>query len=176
MARNLENFMPHYSYDGEFTSETDFDDPSQYSRDENGDFSGYYPANAQFEASQLPTRTRQILGVLTEMGATHVHCSYNGGFDEGFAFFEALTINGEKVEKTAVIERIVANSLAQMPDYEFNGYEPNSTEEKIGNLLDWYFADVLATQLLGRGYGTGEGSMNGEFVADLQSGQISDQE
>ncbi len=168
--------MPHYFYNGEFTSEGDFGDSDPHSRDENGDFSGYYSANARFEASQLPARTRRILGVFANMGATHVHCSYNGGFDEGFAFFEALTVHGEKVEKATVIERIIANSLDQMPDYEFNGYEPNSPEEKIGNLLDWYFADVLATLLLGRGYGTGEGSMRGAFVADLGSGQITDQE
>ena len=175
--------MPHFFIDGETLDEwkelseeegTEFD-PEEYPRDENGDFSVYEPAEAKFEAQELQGVPRQVFEALIGLGATQIHCTYDGGGDEGFAHFQAATIDGQAVEKATLVAQLSSGPLAQLPEDErFSYSQPLSVEEKIAYLLDW-LADDLATRLLGEGYGTGEYSLSGAFVADLQNGQISDQ-
>lgn len=176
--------MPHYFIDGETLEEWreiaeeeegfEFDE-AQYPRDENGDFHSYEPAEAIFEPAQLRELPHRVCEVLTEMGATQIRCTYDGGGDEGFAHFGWALIGDEKVEKPALIARLMDGPLAAVSlEGHIWSSSPFSLEETIGFALD-ILGDALAARLLGEGYGTGDYSLEGAFLANLKTGEILDQ-
>lgn len=122
-------------------------------------------------------------------GFDAVQVSYDGGHDEGFAHFdhavargvlfspdEIITLlTGTGFEEAAVHmyydERYPADALRQFEER----LRAMPVEERMRQAVE-EFAQQLATQLLGSGFGTGEYELKGRFHCDLNTGVLTDLE
>ena len=146
----------------------------------------YRAAQAHFDPQQIKDMPITLNGddpglafqILLDLGVTKFHCSYDGGGDDGCARLEAACIDNRWISR-----RELCALLADGPLGEFSpevigqgGYlvelEP---AERVGVNLD-YLSDDFAYFLLGGGWGTGEVSITGTFIADFETHQIVDQE
>jgi hypothetical protein len=126
--------------------------------------------------------------ILREAGFLEIVCHYDGGNDEGFAFFDsAATADGSFTLKE-MIDRLCGTQLGD-PDYDPCGTLPKLNPDqhrdsltrqsqktearRIEEWIDWFVRDV-AVALLGQGFGTGEYAMTGRFRLDLRTGAITD--
>lgn len=118
-----------------------------------------------------------VLPALREIGGTHIHCGYDGGNDEGFAWFRTLETADGVREKSDVIRDLAQAGLVpklkdsglvrDVPDY------PQSDESHIESTLE-SIADEWGVLLLGSGFGTGAYQMYGAFTVDLEAHTITD--
>ena len=117
------------------------------------------------------------LGWLRELGATTVRAKYDGGCDEGFAYLASAETAGGTLSIDDLIARWAAEGkAAELPSPAGWNATPAgrpSDEQRLRWAAD-ECADALASLYLGRGYGTGEYEMFGEFVADLRTGTFTD--
>ncbi|MBD2070221.1 hypothetical protein H6F93_22355 [Leptolyngbya sp. FACHB-671] len=139
----------------------------------------YELANGQFNPENLDPDLRQVFGVLRELGVKVIYCRYNGGGDEGFAQFSGVKLEDRIIEFDDLKYQLAEGSLgSQTSQYLRNYYrylgEP-SREQRVEFFLD-LLADSLAICLLGQYYGTGEYSMKGSFRANLETGEIIDEQ
>jgi hypothetical protein len=138
----------------------------------------YERASGQFTPDELEADARRGYEVLREVGVQTVYCSYNGGYDEGFAHFDAVELQSETIELDELKLRLAGGMLSSGTSEELQNYDSNR-EPWTNQGVDFYlesFANELAIRLLGSGYGTGEYSMRGSFKADLATGAIIDEQ
>jgi len=113
---------------------------------------------------------------LRELGVARLYCRYDGGNDEGFAWFDhAEMADGGKLDGPELGERLRAIGLRaklEAADIERDVHiftmDDQPAETRLHVSLD-LLAGEWAAELLGRGYGTGEFTMYGAFVIDLET-------
>ena len=137
----------------------------------------YDGAKASFVPGTLEDVARLTLEALKAMGASAFYVKYDGGHDEGFAHADHVVVGDQRVSVAEAAKALSAAGLAErmrreVPRVKEHG--DRSPEKLIEGAL-WELAEALASKLLGDGYGTGEYSMYGAFVADLQTGAIRDE-
>lgn len=115
---------------------------------------GLVPGNA-FDPASLTFDGKDLSGLISRLktlGYSAVRIQYDGGWDEGFAHFNAaLAADGAADAPAAVAARL---------------------DPEDGDLEE--LAEGLAVCLLGHYYGTGEYEIFGAFTADLATGALTD--
>jgi hypothetical protein len=137
----------------------------------------YELASGQFNYDDLSSDARQVFDLLREFGAKVVCCRYNGGGDEGFAYFERVELEDKTVSLNDLKYQLAEGLLGSKTSQYLHSYyrEEPLPEQRVEFFLE-LFADELAIYLLGSGYGTGEYSMKGFFNVNLESGEIIDEQ
>jgi hypothetical protein len=127
--------------------------------------------NEEFED---PKETRALYLALKASGIARVYCRYDGGNDEGFAWVDHAELGtGERLDTAELARRLIANGLPARKRASWQRDWPD--EPLVQEMLDYPLAVNWAAALLGgRGFGTGEYSMYGAFIADLLGETISD--
>lgn len=136
----------------------------------------YELASGQFNYEALSSDSRQVFDVLREIGAKIVYCRYNGGYDEGFAHFDRVELEDKTVSLKELKPQLAEGLLGSKTSEYFSYYREEPSKEQRVNFFLEMFADELAINLLGNGYGTGEYSMKGSFRANLETGEIIDEQ
>ncbi|HEX8466055.1 MAG TPA: hypothetical protein VF627_15685 [Abditibacterium sp.] len=174
--------MPKFQYDEEVLreySEADEElDLSGFQREESGELSHYEAVQCEIALQKLSEGARSTLEALQKHDIKQILVSYNGGHDEGFAYFAAATDSQGTKDGSEVAENLSNGSLGEdippSSHSRYHGEPPERTREEWARLRLERLAIELATQLLGGGYGTGEYSLEGRFVADLVALSLTD--
>lgn len=105
---------------------------------------------------------------MAALGAARAYVRYDGGNDEGFAWFDHCVMkDGSQRDADQLAKDLESAGLA--PDMKtWGGRSPTR------NALDDLVATTWAVNLLGQGYGTGEYVMYGALWVDLESGIATD--
>jgi hypothetical protein len=118
---------------------------------------------------------------MAALGAVRTYCRYDGGNDEGFAYFDHCVFKDESVRDAHRVARdLIATNAAlfanvrQVLDEFISGFPGTGLLEDARELLDMVVASEWAVQLLGNGYGTGQYTMYGAFWVDLHTGLVTD--
>jgi hypothetical protein len=121
-------------------------------------------------ARQAEAEAARFAAALHALGARSAYARYDGGNDEGFAWFDHCVMADGSTRD--------ADRLAQ--DLEAAGLSPHMKtwggRSPTRNALDDLLATTWAVELLGQGYGTGEYVRYGAFSVDLTSGLVTDDE
>ena len=178
--------MPKYTFDEETLRE--YGDLSEqelaeiesehahWTREEDGQLSQYEAAQCEIDFAALGELSLLAYQELEKLGATQISINYDGGGDEGFAHWDvAKTPDGdwnlagciEKLKSGPLGEKIERGLFYHAPEEELS--RAAWTREALETL-----AHELATQLLGQGFGTGEYSLEGSFLADLNTKTLTD--
>lgn len=109
------------------------------------------------------------------MGATKLYVTYDGGNDEGFAHFQKAVISDGELNAEEIGGRLADGVLGEPRAPRSSAYPVAnwSSYQWAQSALDTFIYE-LATQLLGRSFGTGEYSLEGAFVADLGANILMD--
>jgi len=136
----------------------------------------------EWEQSWTPIRSI-VIPALHQIGARRIYGRYDGGNDEGFAWFDSVELqDGQRIDLDALAQRLhdlqVHASLRSAGVQLHAGYSPRaggspSEREALKGCIEMLCQD-WATLLLGRGFGTGEFSMFGAFTVDLETYTITD--
>ena len=173
--------MPKYQFDEETMREyAQYDggelDLSQYTREPNGELSRYVAANCAWNEARLSKLAQSALGELRRLEITEISVSYDGGGDEGFARLETVKTATTHFDLPALIAHLKSGPLGEKPAktwiYRVGDTLPTRAQY-AEDALD-YLVNALASRLLGDGFGTGECSLEGRFVADLQQNTLTD--
>jgi hypothetical protein len=117
--------------------------------------------DAESTAARLATAIR-------DLGGTRAYMRYDGGNDEGFAWFDHCVFRDGSTRD--------AERLAK--DLETSGFKLGMKTFSGGSAVREGLDDIVATtwsiKLLGQGYGTGEYVMYGAFSVDLETGVATD--
>jgi hypothetical protein len=125
-----------------------------------------------------------MIPALRQIGGRRVYCRYDGGNDEGFAWFDSLELqDGERVDLDALGQRlhdIEVQTRLRSAGFELHdfysmrtGAHPSDQGALKGVVEDW-LCHEWASMLLGRSFGTGEYSMYGALTVDLETCTITD--
>jgi len=127
--------------------------------------------NEEFED---PKEARALHLALKASGIARVYCRYDGGNDEGFAWLDHAELGaGERLEPAALARRLIANGLPVPKRSPVQKDWPD--ELMIRQMLDYPLIVNWAAALLGGlSFGTGEYSMYGAFIVDLDAETITD--
>lgn len=131
--------------------------------------------------AKMKQRQQQLFQIavpaLKEAGAVSIRCAYDGGNDEGFAWFQSLkTADGTwtrdetifHLVKAGIVEKLRAAELIyESPEH------PRSDRDHIESTLE-DLASEWGMLLLGGSFGTGAYQMYGAFEVDLVAGTIID--
>jgi hypothetical protein len=146
----------------------------------------YEPAEGTFEPDELDGPAQIIYAALIDAGAKRFRVRYDGGHDEGFAHADTIWFGPDQTARgvadvarewatSPVVERIGAAVRQRHPDdFHHTTYAFRPEPEQWVDLALWELAEAIASALLGEGYGTGEYSLYGALVADLETGDITD--
>ena len=166
----------------DFIGETDdfnFEEAAaKYKREEDGQLSVYEAATCALEEPKLRETSRTTLQELRRLGVTRFVVNYNGGSDEGFAHLGRVRTAKGSTGQTKLIEQLQDGPLGEKPEARNTFYSPQREAQLTRN--DWtrdaldLLVYELAVQLLGRGYGTGDFSVEGAFIADLELNTLTD--
>jgi hypothetical protein len=138
----------------------------------------YEPANGQFSPDDLEPDSRQVFEILRGLGVQSVYCSYNGGYDEGFAHLDAVELGDRRLELNELKYQLATGVLGSKTSDDLQNYYFNrepSPDQRVEFYLE-SFASELAISLLGSNYGTGEFSIRGSFRANLLTREIMDEQ
>ena len=137
----------------------------------------YFDERQRREYLRHEWRTRKLFSIvvpaLKAAGVRSVYCRYDGGNDEGFAWFDHYaTVSGALVAADLVGEKLQEIRIGEMlPKIVTNlPNEAGALGHYIGGILSHYWSSML----LGSGFGTGEYVMYGAFIADLDKCTIID--
>jgi hypothetical protein len=134
-------------------------------------------------------RTQQLFSIavpaLRSTGVRRVYCRYDGGNDEGFAWFDHYEIEegkpmdsklvGQRLREMKVDEALGAAGLVQLDgDVSPGEREWRDQTQWLGGAVGSMLSHEWAALLLGQGFGTGEYLMYGAFVVDLDECVITD--
>jgi hypothetical protein len=145
----------------------------------------YESAEAVVPFVRVDAWISEIRRTLVELDYATLIVRYDGGCDEGFAYFHrAQRADGSAASPDEVAKQLLATPFAvhAEPKAGLHGlpqvggaYVPDdcSPAERIGFLMD-EFAHHAASKLLGEGYGTGEYTLRGWFRLELDSGRAVD--
>lgn len=175
--------MPTYSMDKEDLDEIYEDDPvakeqvkADFQHEGEDVLWTYEAASCALNPDKLSATSRLALRELRTLGATQIAVRYDGGGDEGFAHFEnAKTPTGE-LNIAELAARFAPGPVGDVPEGGpiFGWRDQNAGRvEQAHDALSWLVSE-LAFQLLGEGFGTGEFSIEGRFVADLETNTLTD--
>lgn len=151
---------------------------SKYRREPDGQLSEYEPAQCALNRQKLRSTAQLMLQELMNLGVTQMVVKYDGGSDEGFAHFDAAKTATGELEQQEIIAKLHNGRLGETPETPFYYHPPFEvlkvtrkqwTQEALALLVY-----EMAAQLLGDGFGTGEYSLEGTFVADLQANILTD--
>lgn len=147
-----------------------------------GDFT-FERAHGTFDTRKFGPGAKEVLAVLTAGGATGFVVRYDGGYDEGFSYPEAVLF-GDRRESAKNVAAQLANAelslrlreAAKKQSIWFNAVEMYGQASDQQVVLYGFdeLAQEIATVLLGDGFGTGEYELYGELTADLSTGEIVD--
>jgi hypothetical protein len=143
---------------------------------------GDFMAQRKQQEQDAARRRQQLFGImvpaLRQLGGRRVHCVYDGGNDEGFAWFGSLeTADGSlKLEEVCgqlagtglKDELLQAEWLHERPDH------PRAEAEVLRDVIEHSLPEEWSVLLLGWGFGTGAFSMYGAFTVDLENCTITD--
>lgn len=141
----------------------------------------YELANGLFTPDDFDPDVRCVFEALHEMGVQLVYCRYHGGGDEGYAELSSVKLNEATIEFDDLKQQLAECSLGRHSSenmlryYAWNNRPNPSPELRVEFFLE-RFATSLAIFLLGRGFGTGEYSMKGSFSANLETGELIDEQ
>jgi hypothetical protein len=147
--------------------------PSQVGKIERGPdaferFAGKRPDWRDEFAKKAEAEAARFAAALAALGAKTVYARYDGGNDEGFAWFDhCVMADGSTRDADQVAIDLEAAGISTSLR-TWGGKSPTR------NALDDFMATTWAVHLLGRGYGTGEYVMYGAFSVDLTSGLVTD--
>lgn len=134
-----------------------------------------------YSSEYFEKRQQQLVAlmvpVLKDLGVKQLYCRYDGGNDEGFAWFDhAIMRSGETMAVDALARRLSETDLPRGAHeagiVQQRGAFPNHA--RMAELLHHSLAEEWACKLLGSHYGTGPFSMYGAFTADLDDCTIID--
>ncbi|RYX85304.1 hypothetical protein EON83_06835 [bacterium] len=151
---------------------------SRYKREPDGQLSEYEPAQCPLNQKKLQTTAQLALQELIDLGVTQMTIRYDGGSDEGFTHFQAAKTATGELSREEIITSLQNGPLGQSPATPF--YYRNPTEKLTVTRQQWteealeLFIYELGAQLLGDGFGTGEYSLEGSFIADFQTNLLTD--
>ena len=164
--------MPHYRIDAESAAE--FAEINGEQPSEGAEFATYEPAEATLQWDAVADWCRKLRNALLKAGFNAVSCTYDGGYDEGFAHFDAAFGPDGGSDAAALIEQLDGLLTLGVPNpWGDNTWEKASDERKSRDMLD-VFADVLCSTLLGSGFGTGDAAIRGRLRCELETGRIVD--
>lgn len=145
----------------------------------------YEPLSSHFKAEDVDGVAAVALGLIRAAGVGRMRVRYDGGNDEGFAHADDMWINGERKSLGEVLNLVTTPANVEAirvaaggPDtsqwYKADNFHRRAEPRRfISNVLD-ELADLIVTELLGSGYGTGEYEMYGALIIDLETGEIND--
>jgi hypothetical protein len=138
-------------------------------------------ADAQDWARDHDRRSKVMQAItipaLREIGVATAYCRYDGGNDEGFAWFDHVTLkDGRRLDAEALVDRLVAAGVGRklVAAKITIGGPARSDEEQVRDVINYWLANEWVSLLLGGGFGTGEYSMYGACTVDLETGLITD--
>src|SRR5690606_37228434 len=125
---------------------------------------------------------RQLFAImgpaLRQLGGRRVHCVYDGGNDEGFAWFGSLETAESALTLEEVSDRLTGTGLTekllQAEMVQEHADQPRSEREHLREILEYWLPEAWAVLQLGWGFGTGAFSMYGAFTVDLENCTITD--
>lgn len=178
--------MPKYIYEEESFEEWAGEDDSfdlqetisKYKREPDGSLSEYEAAARTLDEDKLRATARLALAQLRGLGVVQLTVRYDGGSDEGFAHFQEARIGLGTIEYGVLVPHLQSGPLGNQPETPFYYRVPSQvgsvsrkewTEEGLQLLMY-----ELAAQLLGEGFGNGDLSIEGAFVADLKANTLTD--
>lgn len=119
-----------------------------------------------------------MVPALRAMGGRNVHCVYDGGNDEGFAWFGSLELAEGRLTLKEVVSRLAASDVtSELIAAELlreNPQAPLKDTEQLESIVNYSLPEEWACLLLGFGFGTGPFSMYGAFTVDLHECTITD--
>lgn len=117
-------------------------------------------ATGMDEDARMEMVSAQFAAAIAALGAVRAYIRYDGGNDEGFAYFDHCVLrDGSVRDARAVASDLNAAGAAAFPD-------PQTLADEVAN--QW------TSRLLGQGYGAGEYRMYGAFWVDLETGLVTD--
>jgi hypothetical protein len=143
---------------------------------------GDFMAQRKQQEQDAARRRQQLFAVmippLRQLGGRYVHCVYDGGNDEGFAWFGSLQTAQGTLKLDEVCDRLTGTGLPeklrQAELLHDNPDHPRSERESLREILESWLPEEWAVLLLGWGFGTGAFSMYGAFTVDLEACTITD--
>jgi hypothetical protein len=140
---------------------------------------------AKQEQAQRWERLLSIMvPALRQIGGRRVYCRYDGGHDEGWAWFDSLELqDGERVNLDALGERLhdmqvhteIHSAGFKLHDhYSMRTGDRPSDQGALKSVVNDWLCHEWASMLLGRSFGTGEYSMYGAFTVNLETCTITD--
>jgi hypothetical protein len=138
------------------------------------------PVQPDYRNRELEGENRllaRVVPALRALGATVVHCRYDGGNDEGFAWIDRVELTGgERIDVDELSRRLSGTGLAadMAGDEPGNAYLIEDPMRAMRENLEYGLAVLWVSKLLGEGFGTGEYSMYGAFRVDLVALTIRD--
>ena len=120
-----------------------------------------------------------VVPVLRTAGVRRAYCRYDGGSDEGFAWFDHyetedgtrvdVNLVGQKLRDAKIDDELIAAQLMHREPWP-SDREAEMLERAVRSMLAFEWASML----LGNSFGTGEYLMYGAFTADLEECVIAD--
>ena len=118
-----------------------------------------------------------LTDALRAIGGTHAVFAYDGGNDEGFAWFRELRTVNSPIDRTSVIQSLLESDLlSELQKHELLGKSTvkQPHEQQLTTILDWWVATDLCVALLGESYGVGELMLYGACIFDLVDFTLTD--
>jgi hypothetical protein len=120
-----------------------------------------------------------VVPVLKAAGVRRVYCRYDGGSDEGFAWFDRYEMeNGARVDDNLVGQNLrdmkIDDQLVAAKLMYREPWPAGREAEMLGRSAASMLATEWASILLGASFGTGEYLLYGAFMVDLEECSITD--
>jgi hypothetical protein len=139
-------------------------------------------AQRKRQAKEAARRRQQLFSVvvpaLRQLGGRRVHCVYDGGNDEGFAWFGSLETLDAELSLDELCQRLAGTGVVDQ--LEEAGWLQHSTDnsrtelDALRDVFEYSLPEEWAALLLGESFGTGPFSMYGAFTVDLETLTIRD--
>ena len=118
-----------------------------------------------------------MIPAFIRIGGVELTCAYDGGNDEGFAWFRSLKTADRVLDKAQLVSQLEATDLVASLRgagllYESIDY-PRTDAQHIEEVLE-SLAEEWGVLMLGSGFGTGAFQMFGAFTVDLIQHTITD--
>jgi hypothetical protein len=136
------------------------------------------------QAERLQRLLAILVPALRQIGGNRVYGRYDGGNDEGWAWFDSLEVKGgERIDLAAVgqlLHDIQVHTTLRSAGFPLKdrfamrtGGE-SSDQGALKSVVNDWLCNEWASMLLGESFGTGNYSMYGAFTVDLETCTITD--
>lgn len=129
---------------------------------------GSKKTSSQYEwNAKVENCAAQLAEEMVKLGAVKAVVRYDGGNDEGFAWFEhCIMQDGSSCSADELARDLEAAGYVRPADFYTGGSLREFLEDVIGQTWSW--------RLLGTGWGTGPFVLFGAFSVDLKTGVVTD--